>query len=402
MGEAVAARTGKPARKTRAWAGLALVTGASAFGAALACGPGTADQLLPGGGNSSSGGGGGGSWGTGGTYNADGGPQAPLAQQLFEALEPSLVSKCGGACHVDGTTLNAPKWLAGPDDYQTITTYPGIVTTDVYSSKLLNRPANHPAECLIDPGNETLLAQVTTWLTAEAAALAAIPLPSTTPVDPSTGSVDLSTAATGITGAKITFTATPMSGLMKFENVMLVAPGSTGIHILSPIFSMIPSSGPEVDNTDFSTTEMSIAAGTSAQISPVFYFPNWVTGSKLKLQFEKIESATVAGSDAGGGGTTCKDLTDFQNSAAPAMKSSCVGCHGGGNGTATSSMDLTALNTNDYATACTQARTQVNLSNLTQSNILLAPLQMVNHPVKVFSSTSSTGYQAILTWVNKE
>jgi hypothetical protein len=382
---------------------MAAAAGALVLGG-VACGP-TGDHLLGdnglGGGNGGSGNGGGG-WGGGSTYNADGGPQAPLQQQLFQALEPTLSQKCGGACHVDGATLNAPKWLAGPDDYTTITSYPGIVTEDVYSSKLLNRPSNHPASCLLDPGNEALLAQVTTWLTAEASAIAAIPLPSSDPVDPSTGSVDLSKAATGISGAKITFTATPMGGLMKFENVMLVAPGSTGIHILSPIFTMVPASGPEVDNTDFSTTEMSIASGTSSQISPVFYFTGWVSGSKLKIQFSKIEAATVAGSDGGTTQTACKDLNTFTNSAAPTLKNQCVSCHGGGNGTATSSMDLTALNNNDYATACTQAHTQVNTANKTQSNILLAPLKQVNHPVQVFSSTSSTGYQAILTWVNKE
>jgi len=370
----------------------------------VACGPSGSDHLLGGdglGGGSGSGSSGGG-WGSGSTYNADGGPQAPLQQQLFQALEPALVQKCGGACHVDGTTLNAPKWLAGPDDYKSITTYPGIVTTDVYSSKLLNRPDSHPASCLLDPGNEALLAQVTTWLTAEAAALAAIPLPSTDPVDPSTGSVDLSKAATGITGAKITFTATPMGDLMKFENVMLVAPGSTGVHIVSPIFTMVPASGPEIDNTDFSTTDLTVGAAGSSQITPVFYFSGWVTGSKVKLQFSKIEPATVSGSDGGTSQSACKDVTTFTNSAAPTLKSQCVSCHGGGNGTATASMDLTALNNNDYASACTQAHTQINLANKTQSNILLAPLKQVNHPVQVFSSTSSTGYQAILTWVNKE
>jgi len=385
---------------------VAMLAAASALVAGVGCGPDGADHLLGGGGGGGGGGGtggdsGNGGWGSGSTYNADGGPQAPLQQQLFQALEPTLVQKCGGACHVDGTTLNAPKWLAGPNDYTTITTYPGIVTSDVYSSKLLNRPSNHPSSCLLDPGNEALLAQVTTWLTAEASALAAIPLPSTDPVDPATGSVDLSKAATGITGAKITFKATTMGTLMKFENVMLVAPGATGIHILAPIFTMVPSSGPEVDNTDFSTTEMSVAAASSSSVTPVFYFSNWAAGAKLKLQFEKIEPATVAGSDAGTG-TSCKDVTTFQNSAAPTLKSQCVSCHGGGNGTATASMDLTALNNNDYASACTQAHTQVNLANKTQSNILLAPLQQVNHPTKVFASTSSTGYQAILTWINKE
>ena len=380
----------------------AVVLGACA--GAVACGP-DGSQLLGGdqlgGGNNTNGDSGSGGWDNNSTYNADGGPQAPLAQQLFLSLQPQLDQKCGGACHQQGTTLSAPKWLGTGDEYKNITSYPGIVTTDVYSSKLENRPANHPAACLIDPGNEALLAAVTTWLTAEAAAISAIPLPTSATVDPASGSVDLSPAATGISGAKITFTATQQGDLLRFSNVMLVAPSSTGLHILSPIFVMVPASGPEVDNTDYSTTDLSVAAGASGQISPVFYFQNWVAGSKLKIEFQKIETATVTASDAGAS-TTCKDLTDFQNSAAPSMKANCTSCHAGNNTSATNSMNLTALNNNDYATACTQARTQVNLTTQSQSNVLLAPLQQVNHPVKVFASNTSTGYVQIQTWVNKE
>ncbi len=333
---------------------------------------------------------------------------APMARSRRSAnnssrsSSPSSLRKCGGACHVDGTTLGAPKWLAGPNDYTTIKAYPGIVVSDVYSSKLENRPANHPAACLIDPGNETLLAAVTTWLTAEASALAAIPLPSSTTVDPSTGSVDLSGAGTGINGAKITFTATQQGDLLRFSNVMLVAPSTTAVHIVSPIFAQIPATGPEVDNTDFSTSDLTANTGASAQISPVFYFPAWTPGSKLKIEFQKIEATTSTGGDGGTQTTTCKDLTDFQNSAAVSMKANCTSCHGGGNAQATSSMDLSALNSNDYSTACTQARTQVNTTTLAQSNVLLAPLQQVNHPVKVFGSNTSTGYTQIQTWVNKE
>jgi hypothetical protein len=353
------------------------------------------------GGDDNGNGGDGGGWGSNTTYSADGAPQPAIAQQLFEVVEPQLVQKCGGSCHVEGTTLGAPRWLAGPDDYATIKAYPGIVVADVYASKLENRPADHPAACLVDPGNEALLAQVTTWLTAEAAVLTTAPLAASNTVSPSAGSVDLSNAATGITGAKITFTATQQGDLLVFQNVMLVAPSTSGIHIVSPIFAQIPTSAPEIDNTDYSTLDLQVAAGQSAQISPIFYFAGWVSGSQLKVEFQTIEAATVAPSDAGAA-TTCTDLTDFQNSAAVSMKANCTSCHGGGNPTATSSMDLTALSTNDYATACTQARTQVNTTTPAQSNVLLAPLQMVTHPVKVFSSSSATGYQQIQTWVNKE
>src|SRR5262245_60492934 len=81
-----------------------------AFVGAVACGPeGNSllggDPLNPNGGSGSDAGNGG--WNNNSTYNADGAPQAPLAQQLFQALQPQLDQKCGGACHPPGKTLNA-------------------------------------------------------------------------------------------------------------------------------------------------------------------------------------------------------------------------------------------------------------------------------------------------------
>jgi len=71
------------------------------------------------------------------------------------------------------------------------------------------------------------------------------------------------------------------------------------------------------------------------------------------------------------------------------------------------SMDLSSLKggSPDYNAACTQALFKVNTSNLSQSLILTAPLNgsgTMHGGGKPYSSTASTGYQAILTWVNKE
>jgi mono/diheme cytochrome c family protein len=369
---------------------------------AVACGPNGGNIL--GGDNDNGGGDGGGGWST--SASGEGGPQAAAAQQLFELVEPQLVAQCGG-CHQTGGGLGAPTWLAGPNDYASVKAFPGIIVADPTSSLLEQSQSqlpggNHPVPTLtVDSADGGVFTEVNTWLTAEAALLAEVPLASSNTVDPATGSVDLSNAATGLSGAKITFTATQQGDLLVFQNVVLVAPTASGIHIISPIFAQMPASGPEVDNTDYSTVDMEVAMGDSAQITPVFYFVAWTPGSQLKIEFQTIAAATVAGADAGSA-TTCTDLTDFQNSAAVSMKANCVSCHGGNNATATSSMDLTAHNTNDYATACTQARTQVNTTTPAQSNVLLAPLQMVAHPLKVFSSSSASGYQQLQTWVDKE
>jgi mono/diheme cytochrome c family protein len=377
----------------------------AALAASVACGPSSTDSLLGDDltGNGGTGGTGGGNWGNGGggpAYNADGGAQAPVTAKLFAALLPDLQKKCG-SCHVDGNNGGGYKWLATPDEYASIKAYPGIVTEDIYSSKLLNRPNNHPTATLVDVGNEALKDAVTTWLSAEAVALKQAPLPTTDVTDVSTGTVDLTKA--GIAGGKITFTTSVLATSLRFANVVVVAPSTTGIHIVAPSFVMVPTTGPEVVDTTFSTVDISVPAGGTATIGALFYFFNWTSGSKVRVQFQKIEKATVSG-DAGAS-SGCKDVTTFQNSAAPTLISTCVSCHGGGNGNATAALDLSKLSgTPDYGAACTQAHFKLNLANKAQSNLLLAPLNGsgLNHPVKPFASTASGGYTSLLTWINKE
>lgn len=385
---------------------LAVAATATLVAASAACGSGATDSLLGDDplGTSGGNGGNGGDWGNGGggpVYNADGGAQAPVRAKLFQALLPDLEKKCGGACHTDGTNANNYKWLAKPDPYASIKAYPGIVGDDIYSSKLLNRPDNHPTGTLIDVGNETLLAAVTTWLSAEAVALKQAPLPSTDATDVTGGSIDLAKA--GVPGAKITFTTSALATSLRFANVVVVAPSTTGIHLVAPSFVMVPTTGPEVVDTTFSTVDISVPAGGTATIGALFYFFNWTTGSKVRVQFQKIEQATIAG-DAGAA-SGCKDVATFQNSAAPTLISTCVSCHGGGNGNATASLDLSKLSgAPDYAAACTQAHFKINLADKTQSNLLLAPLNGsgLNHPVKPFANTGANGYTSLLTWINKE
>jgi len=351
------------------------------------------------------------SWGNGGgggpSYTGKDGSAGPgQAEAIYRSkIQPMVEAKCGGACHVLGTTLNAPKYLAGPDSYLSIKAYPGIVTEDVYASKLLGRPAGHPAATLLDPGMETFKADVTTWLTAEASALAAIPLPTVGPVDLSAGSIDLS-SINGMTGAKLTFSAKVVGNYARFDTLQVTAPSTTAIHVVAPIIVMVPAdNSAPIKDKNFSAADLTINAGATGNFDAPYFFFNWVAGSKLEVQFTKIETATGTG-DGGSVQTGCKSVATFQSSAAPELINTCVGCHGGNNMNATNALDLSKLKGNiDYAGACGQALFKVNTTNKTQSNILLAPLNGsgLNHGGgKPYGSTNSTGYQAILAWVNKE
>lgn len=390
---------------------VALVAGVFlGLGAMVACGPSDADSLL-GGGNKNNGGGGG-NWGPGGgggpTYtggsNGDGGVQAAIAEQLYRQVESGLKMRCAGGCHDTGVNAKDYKWLAGPDTYATIKKYPGIVVDDVYSSKLENHPANHPTASLTGPGmpvDQNLLDGVTKWLTAEAAALQGMALPSTDPVDVMSGSADLGKA--GVAGAKITWTAQDLGGgIMRFGNVQLVAPGNTGVHVIAPLFVMVPAMGSEVHDLSNSTVDVTAAAGGTKMINSILYFYNWQAGSKLRIEFQKIESATVMGGD-GGMQSGCKDTATFQASAAPQLQQ-CLGCHAGNNGQATNALDLKALSGQvNYAQACSQARFKINFQNKAQSPIIVTPRDKLNgHPYQVPGGNANAYTTGLTNWINKE
>lgn len=383
--------------------GLGLVLG---LAGAVACGPGGANGLLGDDGTNPNGNGGDGGvdWGNGGggpTYNAEGGV-TPIQVKLWQALEKDFVAKCGN-CHANGAGgVTSQTFLKGPDVYGSVKAYPGIILPDdVYGSKLLNRPANHPVASLVDVGNETLLAQVTAWISAEVVALKSTPLPTTDAVDPMSGSIDLTKA--GIPGAKVVFNPVVQGTSLKFNDVRIQAPTTSGVHIASPTFVVVPTKGAETANTTFSTTDLTAPAGGTATIGTVLYFFGFPSGAKVRIQFQKIETSTGGGGADAGSGTTCKSLTDFTNSARPALQANCVNCHGGNNANATAALDMSKL-ASDPGAACTQARFKVDTTNKTNSAILLAPLtgSGINHPVKPFANTGAGGYQSILTWVNKE
>lgn len=239
-------------------------------------------------------------WGNGGggpTYSIDGNASSSkdIAEQFFRKIQQQLESKCGGSCHGTGTTLLAPRWLAGPDPYTSIRSYPGIITEDVYSSKLINRPAGHPAATLLDPGNETLLLQTTKWLEMEALVIKTSPLPSTQTVDISMGLIDLSSLGSQMVGAKITFTAQHINGAVKFNDIRVAAPPARDLHVVVPVLVMVPGDGsPSISDSAFSAIDVTIAAGKTKLLPSPFFFFGWKSGSKLRVSFKKIEAIPPA------------------------------------------------------------------------------------------------------------
>jgi hypothetical protein len=164
-------------------------------------------------------------------------------QSLFEALLPTFVSTCG-PCHVQGTD-NAPPYLGGVDPYTMIKTYAGVIVANPQQSILLTKGA-HQGPALVDP----LRASITTWLTAEAAGAPAGPV-TTAPFAVNTGAnqVDLSTL---VPGAAITFTASTSGDYLDLTAIEFIAPAASTVTVTYPIFYVVPASGPQIQDNDFS------------------------------------------------------------------------------------------------------------------------------------------------------
>ncbi len=400
------------------WGG-AVVLGVVLASVLAACGDAGGSSLLggAGGGASSAGpssdaeGGGPGSSGAANTPPFDGGifaeagPEASKAETLFRALQNDLVAGCGGTngvCHVLGAYQNSqtPKWLAGPDAYVSIHSYPGIIVPDPYSSKLIVKGPH------AGPGftgtYKDLGDRVMTWLNQEALVIKVQPLPSTDVFDVVNGpnSVDIGKGGTGVTGAKITFDAAIAGPILTLTNLKLVAPATAGIHIAHPIFTRVLASGKAVDDPvdSFSNLDQTQGAGSTQPLGiGTLILSTWNDTDKMKIGFSTLAAAVVPDAGATGGG--CKSVTSFTANAVPAIQqNNCLNCHDqGGNGNA--SLDLSQVGKDD-AKACAQALNRVNLGNKAQSAIIQAPTGGVAaHPFKNASGTYTT---MMLAWMNNE
>ncbi len=375
-------------------------------GAVAACSDDGATSLLgarggTGGGSGTQPGGdgtGGGTTAGGATGDGGTGPVTIKARAAFDAIYPTLASSCG-TCHDTGLA-GAPKFLEKSDAYGAITKYKGIVVKDYFNSRLLvvGSTTGHSGGAGL---TGALRDGATAWLALEAAALADVVAPSTDAFDVAMGanSVDISKGGTGVTGAKLNFTAALAGTSLIMTNLQVSAPAASGLQVTAPKFIIVAGTKETPDPVDsFSNLDQSVGAGQTATMGPgTLLLTGFATGNKLRIEFVGLKASTAV-ADAGTGG--CKSVATFTSSAAPQLQSLCVSCHGGGNAGATGAMDLSAL-ANDKAKACAQALNKVNTANKAQSAIIVRPRPGSGHP-GVNNFDQGTHDAAMLGWINNE
>jgi hypothetical protein len=354
--------------------------------------------------------GGGGGGPPSGDPSADAGPPLSAqdrAKQAFTDLYPDMNRLCGALCHDAGLISDAPRWLLHDDPYKAIRDYDGMITKDVYASKLLVKPHHVGPSLTYDatpPEIPALKQKVVHWLALEAVLLDEAALPSSDPIFVRDGDNTFDLTKAGAPGARVRFTAkTGGAGEpLALTAITLEAPPATGVRIVHPIVLVVsPDQHVTREPGDhFSNLDLTVnAAATQALGDGELFIVDWNAGNQLRLAVTHLDPV-AATPDAGTGGGGCKALPEFVQFAVPTIqREGCPNCHGGANPGATSALDMTQLG-KDNAATCAQALLRVDLSSKDKSPILVDPPGRNNHPPIVQDEGNFD--VAMHQWIDKE
>jgi cytochrome c553 len=332
--------------------------------------------------------------GTGvGVGGADSGMELSNGEPLFRALEEELFSACG-ACHDAGGIANTP-FLAGPDRYKSILSWPGIVTKPASLSLFHSWSVTGGGHSGFNlDSNPSLQEACTAWLEEEAKGIGDPVVetgPSIPPIAPILGfnAMYLDALGAQYIGMALTFNANELTATtLQLTDLEVHPTAKLGVHLVHPLFVVFPKGGaqPEPDPIDsFSNVDTYFDTGEAALLGPgTLVLTNWAAGAKLSVAFEKIEPFSSEVPDGGEGGTTggCLDVNSFLANAQGPL-GACTGCHGGQNGGATGAVDMSELQS-DPPSACSQVRNRINPNDPPQSQLFITtdPGGNATHPFK--------------------
>jgi len=351
--------------------------------------------------------------GSGGSGGGDPIPPGATGQTIFEAFKNEMLGECG-ACHKLSGIADAP-FLALPDLYSSISTWPGVISLTPTSSILLTHPGqvSHGAGMAPDmsPG---LRAKVLAWLKKEALD---IPTPTEsskpyiTPFKPllkgAFNTVYLDPLGKSLESSSISFNAveigTPPSLLM-LTHVAVHPVAETTIHLVHPIFSVYPSGGgQEPDPVDsMSNVDQTLGLNDNPSLGTgTIIISNWQKDGRLGLAFETAE-VTGEGTPL----VMCKSPDLFLSAVVPQLQYCATNCHGGKEAKPTATMNLTKLAEMPPIAACAQVLARIHPKDPDTSDILMVtdPSKQVAHGYKFAGNKSKySAFKAAVTpWINSE
>ena len=360
-------------------------------------------------------------------------PEEVVARKLWlEKALPTLTANCQ-QCH-NGSRENIG-FLVGNSDLEirdTLLAYePAAVNLDAPASSRLLTKGPHEGPALTAIQTSDLLE----WVNAEKDAATSDPDNTTAPIETAQFLPQICTSGlpddppanpnpncpvnkvpldgVGATGATINFVAQALGSGLYVTNLKLV-PGTDGAYIEHPLFVSWPMDGsePKADTIDrFYNVKLNLQATATAEEQQIgggtAAFVGFFATDKITIHFK---DAKLFQPDDGGGmmNTGCKVLDQFKTGAVGPMQQNCLSCHGGQNQNATTSMDITGIDSGDDAmiqNACNQVRTRVNFQDIPSSGVFLATTPgNNNHPFTFNGNTANHDafVNALTPWITAE
>ena len=322
----------------------------------------------------------------------------PTGAELFAAMEEELVAACG-LCHDAGGPADTP-FLAGPDRYDSVVSWPELVVKDWEQSKLLtysvstglHTGANLDSAALAD----TLLPKVRAWLELEAEDIPDTPdgPPTIPPFAPILGfnAVYMKDIGPDFEGIAITFFAKlPTPDQLELTQIEVHPTKTQGVHMVHPVLHVFPKGAatgtPDAGDT-FAGLDAMFAPGVAGPLGAgAATLAGWSAGAKLAVVFDQLEPYGGQGSVV-----PCTNLDGFTTNAQALFQDNCTVCHGGGDPQASAAVDMSAL-LSDPAEACGQIRSRVNPADPPASQIFINtdPGGNAAHPFKFGGDAAAFG-----------
>jgi hypothetical protein len=335
-------------------------------------------------------------------------------REVFEAsVQASLLTECG-ACHQLGGAADAP-FLAAPDIYVSISSWPGVIVQTPSQSLLLTHPADpsHGGGQAPDMSGD-LRPKVLAWLGVEAAHIPTPDAGSNAYIPPfkpllkgAFNTVYLDPLGMGLMSSSISFNADeigPPPSMLLITNLQIHPVSNVTVHLVHPLFTVYPpSGGAGPDPIDsFSTVDKTYAINDDPTIGTgSVVLTNWQKDARLGIAFEKIEAkgdGVVA--------AACKNVPLFQSAVVPQMQYCAMNCHGGAKAEAQAAMDLSKLNAMPPDEACAQVRARITPDSPDTSQILVVtdPTQPAVHMYKFVGNKNQYNAfkTAVTPWITSE
>lgn len=329
-------------------------------------------------------------------------------------VESMLVRRCGG-CH--GAGRSAPDFLRpDPDVRTTLLAYPALVDLESPRTSRLLTKGEHSGPAFM---TEEATA-VRTWLELEASAGTTVPTDreiATAPLAIREGFNQVPLDSLGMPATSIHFVASRVGDGVFLDSVQL-STGPMGASLEHPVFVTWIDGAPHPDPVDrFADLSLDVEPNSSASFdSGTIVITDMPEGALLSIHFTAagpMGGTTMPGVDAGtgpgpGGGDGCMQLEAFRAEAVPALRASCTRCHGGGNASATASMDMSQINSADDAealTGCNQVLGRISAASPSSSGLFTQPDpgSDTGHDFRFATTRELEDFRSsVLTWFEME